>query len=275
MKVKGVNVKKKWGQNFIFDKNILAKIVIASGVAPEDFVLEIGTGLGTLTEELAKRVKKVVSFEIDRELYEATKEKLNIYNNVIIMNEDIMKADLNRIANEYFEGKPFKVVANLPYYITSPIIMMLLECKFVKEITVLVQKEVAERICALPGTKDYGILTVFINFKAKPKILFNLPPSVFVPPPKVDSSLVKLEILDKPLVEVKDEALFSNVVKAAFGQRRKVLSNALKTLGLPKEIIDKDKAFTLSNLSHQRRGETLSIEEFTALANVIYDLTKQ
>ncbi|ABY91391.1 16S rRNA (adenine(1518)-N(6)/adenine(1519)-N(6)) -dimethyltransferase RsmA [Thermoanaerobacter brockii subsp. lactiethylicus] len=273
MKVKGVNVKKKWGQNFIFDKNILAKIVIASGVALEDFVLEIGTGLGTLTEELAKRVKKVVSFEIDRELYEATKEKLNIYNNVIIMNEDIMKADLNRIANEYFEGKPFKVVANLPYYITSPIIMMLLECKFVKEITVLVQKEVAERICALPGTKDYGILTVFINFKAKPKILFNLPPSVFVPPPKVDSSLVKLEILDKPLVEVKDEALFSNVVKAAFGQRRKVLSNALKTLGLPKEIIDK--AFTLSNLSHQRRGETLSIEEFTALANVIYDLTKQ
>ncbi|HHW57461.1 MAG TPA: 16S rRNA (adenine(1518)-N(6)/adenine(1519)-N(6))-dimethyltransferase RsmA [Clostridia bacterium] len=270
MKVKGVNVKKKLGQNFIFDKNILTKIVTASEITPEDFVLEIGTGLGTLTEELAKRVKKVVSFEIDKELYEKAKEKLYLWDNVFLVNDDIMKVDLNEIANKYFGSKPFKVVANLPYYITSLIIMMLLECKFVKEITVLVQKEVAERICATPGTKDYGILTIFTNFKAKPKILFNLPPTVFIPPPKVDSSLVKLQILDKPSVEVKDEMLFSNVVKAAFGQRRKVLPNALKTLGFPREIIDK--ALAMSKISFQRRGETLSIEEFALLSNVIYDL---
>lgn len=273
MKVKGINVKKKWGQNFIFDKNILKKIVTASGISPEDFVLEIGTGLGTLTEELAQRAKRVISFEIDMELYALAKEKLDIYSNVIVINQDIMKVDLERITNEYFEGNYFKVVANLPYYITSPIIMLLLECEFVKEITVLVQKEVAERICALPGTKDYGALTIFTNFKAKPKILFNLPASVFAPPPKVDSSLIKLEKLDKSLIVVKDERLFSNIVKAAFGQRRKVLGNALKTLGLSKEIVDK--AFVILNISPQRRGETLSIEEFAALTNAIYELTKQ
>lgn len=252
MKVKGVNVKKRLGQNFILDKNILSKIVNASGVTSEDFVLEIGAGLGTLTEELAKRVKKVVTFEIDKELYEVLKEKLRIYDNVVVINEDIMKVDLEKLAHEYFEGENFKVVANLPYYITSPIIMLLLDCKFIKDITVLVQKEVAQRICASPGTKEYGILTVFINFKAKPKILFNLPPSVFIPPPKVQSSLIKFEILDKPVAQVKDEKLFSDVVKAAFGQRRKVLSNALKTLNIDKEIIER--AFDLSGLSFKRRG---------------------
>jgi len=268
-----MKAKKKWGQNFIFDKNILSKIVRASGVGEEDFVLEVGTGHGGLTEELAKKVKKVVSFEIDKELFEMSREKLKIYKNVVIINEDILEVDLLEIAQEHFDGNSFKVVANLPYYITSPIIMKMLGCKLVKEMTVLVQKEVAERICALPGTKDYGMLTVFVNFKAKPEILFNLPPKVFVPPPKVESSLLKLKVYDKPLVEVKDEKLFSEVVRAAFGQRRKVLSNSLKVLGFSKEVLHE--TLLKVGISPQARGETLSIDQFANLANALYLLIKE
>ncbi|MGB9779633.1 MAG: 16S rRNA (adenine(1518)-N(6)/adenine(1519)-N(6))-dimethyltransferase RsmA, partial [Caldanaerobacter sp.] len=268
-----MKAKKKWGQNFIFDRNLLSKIVKASGVGEQDFVLEVGTGHGGLTEELARKVKKVVSFEIDKELFELTKEKLKMYENLVIINEDILEVDLYKVSEEHFEGKPFKVVANLPYYITSPIIMKMIECKLVKEMTILVQKEVAERICAKPGTKDYGMLTIFVNFKAKPEILFNLSPKVFVPPPKVESTLLKLKIYDKPLVDVKDEKLFSNVVRAAFGQRRKFLSNSLKVLGFPKEILDK--AFLVAKISPQVRGEILSIEQFADLANALYFLTKK
>ncbi|MGB9679728.1 MAG: 16S rRNA (adenine(1518)-N(6)/adenine(1519)-N(6))-dimethyltransferase RsmA [Thermoanaerobacteraceae bacterium] len=270
MIIKGVNTKKRLGQNFILDKNILSKIADAAQINDKDNIVEIGAGLGTLTIELAKRAKRIVTYEVDEDILPNLKNNLLSFKNVFILNEDIMKADLNKVALNYFNNENFKVVANLPYYITSPVIMHLFECKYIKEITLLIQKEVADRICGKPGTKDYGVLTIAVNYRAVPQIIFNLPPTVFIPQPKVESSLVKFEMLEKPSVIVKDERLFFRIVKAAFGQRRKVLSNALKTLGINKDIIDK--AIAKCEIKPGTRGESLSIEQFALLTDNIYNL---
>lgn len=273
MKVNGVYTKKRFGQNFILDKNILSKIADTAEISPNDNILEIGAGLGTLTVELAKRAKKVVTFEIDKEVMDVLRENIKAYYNVTVLNMDIMKANIKEIADEYFNGEDIKVVANLPYYITSPVIMLLLEYKFIKEITILIQKEVAQRICAKPGSKDYGVLTISVNYRSKPEILFNLPPSVFVPQPKVESSLIKLKVLDRPPVEVMDEKLFFKIVKASFGQRRKVITNALKSTGIDRNIIDM--ALNISGILPIRRGETLTMQEFANIANNIYKLNNK
>lgn len=270
MSVKGIHAKKRYGQNFILDKNILSKIANAAEISQNDNILEIGAGLGTLTIELAKRAKKVVTFEIDEDVMDILRENIKVYDNVTVINMDIMKANIKEIDDEYFNGEDIKVVANLPYYITSPVIMLLLEYKFIKEITILIQKEVAQRICAKPGSKDYGVLTVSVNYRSKPEILFNLPPSVFVPQPKVESSLIKLKTLDSPPVDVIDEKLFFKIVKASFGQRRKVITNALKSTGIDKNIIDR--ALYISGILPVRRGETLTMQEFASVANNIYKL---
>lgn len=270
VRVRGFDTKKSLGQNFIMDKNILAKIVDYSGVNLDDNVIEIGAGLGTLTVELAKRVKKVVTFEIDKEAVLKLNENVKGFNNIIIINKDIREANLKDIINTYFEGNKCKVVANLPYYITSYIIMYLLQSQLIEEITILIQKEVADRICALPGSKEYGVLTIAVNYYAKPEILFSLPPEVFIPRPKVSSTLIKLNLLKNPSVSVKDEKLFFRIVKAAFGQRRKIISNSLNSIGLGKNIILE--ALRRCGINEKQRGETVSIEKFADLTNIIFDI---
>ncbi|MDI6605318.1 MAG: 16S rRNA (adenine(1518)-N(6)/adenine(1519)-N(6))-dimethyltransferase RsmA [Thermoanaerobacteraceae bacterium] len=270
MRVRGFDTKKSLGQNFIMDKNILAKIVDYSGVNLDDNVIEIGAGLGTLTVELAKRVKKVVTFEIDKEAVLKLNENVKGFNNIIIINKDIREVNLKDIINTYFEGNKCKVVANLPYYITSYIIMYLLQSQLIEEITILIQKEVADRICALPGSKEYGVLTIAVKYYAKPEILFSLPPEVFIPRPKVSSTLIKLNLLKNPSVSVKDEKLFFRIVKAAFGQRRKIISNSLNSIGLGKNIILE--ALRRCGINEKQRGETVSIEKFADLTNIIFDI---
>lgn len=270
MKIKGFNTKKRLGQNFIFDEDILSKIVDLSGITKDDNVIEIGAGLGTLTRKILEKANMVVSYEIDQEAYDILKADFKGRDNLIVLNDDIMKVDLKETVNAYFGGEKCKVVANLPYYITSPIIMKLLESRLMKDITIMVQKEVAERICANPGGKDYGVLTVAVNYYSKPEILLNLPPEVFSPKPKVSSSLIKLHVLDKPSVFVKDERLFFRIVKSSFGQRRKVITNSLKSLSIDQSIIAD--ALTKCGIDLKQRGETLSIEKFAELANTIYDM---
>lgn len=270
MRVKGFNTKKKLGQNFIFDEGILSKIADLADITKDDNVIEIGAGLGTLTREIVERAKNVVAYEIDDEAVGILRDKLREYKNLIILNDDIMKADLKGVVDKYFDGDKCKVVANLPYYITSPIIMKLLESHLMKDITILIQKEVAERICAEPGSKEYGVLTVAVNYYSKPEMLLELPPEVFSPKPKVSSTLIKLRVLDEPPVFVKNEKLFFKVVKASFGQRRKVITNSLKSLNIDQSIILN--ALLKCGIDLKQRGETLSIEKFAELANAIDDM---
>lgn len=270
MKINGFNTKKRLGQNFIFDRNILSKIADCAEITGDDYVIEIGAGLGTLTKELAERAKKVVAFEIDGEAIEKLKENLKEYQNVVILNDDIMKVNLEEIVDKYFDGDVCKVVANLPYYITSPIIMLLLKSHLIREITILIQKEVAERICAGPGSKEYGVLTIAVNYYSKPEMLLQLPPDVFFPKPKVSSTLIKLHVYDKPSIEVKDEKLFFRIVKASFGQRRKVITNSLKSVGIEKSIILN--ALLKCGIDEKQRGETLSIQKFAELSNIISEM---
>lgn len=270
LKINGFNTKKRLGQNFIFDRNILSKIADCAEITGDDYVIEIGAGLGTLTKELAERAKKVVAFEIDGEAIEKLKENLKEYQNVVILNDDIMKVNLEEIVDKYFDGEVCKVVANLPYYITSPIIMLLLKSHLIREITILIQKEVAERICAGPGSKEYGVLTIAVNYYSKPEMLLQLPPDVFFPKPKVSSTLIKLHVYDKPSIEVKDEKLFFRIVKASFGQRRKVITNSLKSVGIEKSIILN--ALLKCGIDEKQRGETLSIQKFAELSNIISEM---
>lgn len=270
LKINGFNTKKRLGQNFIFDRNILSKIADCAEITGDDYVIEIGAGLGTLTKELAERAKKVVAFEIDGEAIEKLKENLKEYQNVVILNDDIMKVNLEEIVDKYFDGDVCKVVANLPYYITSPIIMLLLKSHLIREITILIQKEVAERICAGPGSKEYGVLTIAVNYYSKPEMLLQLPPDVFFPKPKVSSTLIKLHVYDKPSIEVKDEKLFFRIVKASFGQRRKVITNSLKSVGIEKSIILN--ALLKCGIDEKQRGETLSIQKFAELSNIISEM---
>ncbi|HZJ99789.1 MAG TPA: 16S rRNA (adenine(1518)-N(6)/adenine(1519)-N(6))-dimethyltransferase RsmA [Tissierellaceae bacterium] len=260
---------KSLGQNFLIDGNIVRKIVQGANITKEDYVLEIGPGIGTLTEELALHAKKVVSVELDEKLLELLDETLESYDNVEIIHGDILKTDVKKIVDEKLNGGPIKIVANLPYYVTTPIIGMLLENSFnIDSITVMIQKEVADRMLALHGSKTYGSLSVFIRFYSNPQIIVKVPKTVFMPQPKIDSTVIKLDI-KKDLPDVDRDQLFK-VVKAAFSKRRKTLLNALSSYGF--ENLDKD---TIKNtleeiqISPEIRAENLSIEEFINISKIL------
>ncbi len=268
MNIHGLKFSKSLGQNFLIDENILKKIVDIAKITKEDCVIEVGPGIGNLTQHIAEAAGSVVAIEIDKALVPVLKDTLKNYSNIEIINEDILKIDLHKLIRERFQNQTVKVVANLPYYATTPIIMKFLEEKVpVKSLTVMIQKEVAQRMQAKPGTKDYGSLSIAVQYYSDPSILLRVPPSVFIPQPNVESVVVKLEILNEPRVYVQREDLFFALVKDAFGKRRKTVLNALSTgdlklnKGLLKEILDE------SNIEENRRGETLTIEEYALLSN--------
>ena len=269
----GFYFKKNFGQNFLIDSNVLDNIVYSAGVTKDDFVFEVGPGIGSLTQVLAEKARGVVSVEIDNNLIPILKDTLSAYDNIEIINNDILKVDLNKLIEEKNQGKPVKVVANLPYYITTPIIMELLEKKLnVQSITVMVQKEVAERMQAGPKNKEYGALSVAVQYYCDASIDIIVQPSCFMPRPKVASAVITLKILDKPRIDVKNEELFFKVVKCAFGQRRKTLMNSLFNQGgfnIPKE--DLTEMIKSCGLDEKVRGEALTLEDFGKISDSIYD----
>lgn len=265
------NFQKKYGQNFLIDSNILKRIVAGAGITKEDVVLEIGPGIGTMTQYLAEAAKKVIAIEIDDKLIPILQDTLSGYDNVRVIHRDVLKVDLNALSQEENGGQPFKVVANLPYYITTPIIMGLFEQKVpVKSITVMVQKEVADRMQVGPGNKDYGALSLAVQYYAKPEILLEVSPGCFMPRPNVSSKVIHLTKHQTPPVEVKDEALMFSLIRAAFNQRRKTLVNGLKNaeqLSFSREEIEA--ALAKLGLSLAVRGETLTLEQFALLSNLL------
>jgi 16S rRNA (adenine1518-N6/adenine1519-N6)-dimethyltransferase len=264
----GFKFSKSLGQNFLIDGNVVRKIVREAEITKDDYVLEIGPGMGTLTEELALNAKKVVAVELDKKLLPILDETLEDYNNVEIVYGDILKIDVKKLIEEKLGGGPVKLVANLPYYVTTPIIGKLLEEDLALEsISVMVQKEVAERMSAGPGSKDYGALSIFVNFYSSPKIVVKVPKTVFMPQPKIDSAVIKLE-LKKELPDVNREQFFK-VVKAAFSKRRKTIINALSTYGfnIDKEIIKN--ALLECGIKPEERAENISIEDFIKLSTIL------
>ena len=226
------NFQKKFGQNFLINTGVLEDIIDAAEVTDEDMVLEIGPGIGTMTQYLCENAGQVIAVEIDTNLIPILKDTLSAYDNVRIINDDILKVDINELAREYNNGRPIKVVANLPYYITTPIIMGLFESHVpIESITVMVQKEVADRMQAGPGTKDYGALSLAVQYYSKPQIVVNVPPSCFMPQPKVGSTVISLRRHQQPVVQVEDEKLMFKVIRASFNQRRKTLANGLNNFG--------------------------------------------
>ncbi len=270
----GFNFKKGFGQNFLIDTNVLDNIADAAGITSEDTVLEIGPGFGSLTQTVAERAKKVISLEIDTKLIPILNETLADYNNIEIINKDVLKCDIDELSREKNDGKPFKVVANLPYYITTPIIMDMLEKhSAVTSMTVMVQKEVAERMQAGPKSSDYGALSVAVQFYADTNIDMIVQPSCFMPRPKVASAVITLKLRDKPSVDVKDKKLFFHIVKCAFGQRRKTLLNTLCNQGnfnMTKEEIGE--IIRSAGLDEKIRGEAMSLQEFGVLADKFYNI---
>lgn len=266
----GFKFSKQLGQNFLIDGNIVRNIVEKANIGKEDYVLEIGPGIGTLTEELALNCKKVVAVEIDKSLLPILDETLAAYNNVEIVQGDILKVDLEKLIDEKLGGGPIKVVANLPYYVTTPIIAMLIERDLnIEAITVMIQKEVAERLVAKPGTKQYGTLTVFVNFYCNVETLLSVPRTVFMPKPKVDSAVVKLTL--KKAIEPVDKKVFFKVVKAAFNQRRKTILNSLGSqLGVDKEIIKQ--LLEECNIPLRERAENLKMEDFIKISERLASL---
>lgn len=262
---------KSLGQNFLTDQNVLDDIVNGSNVCEEDFVIEIGPGVGTLTKELLKKAKKVCAVELDSELIPILTEELKDFPNFELIHKDALKVDFNELIGE---EKSVKVVANLPYYVTTPIIARLLKegYKF-KSLTIMIQKEVAERIASEPNCKEYGALSILVQYYCDTEILRKVSPTCFIPQPKVDSIIIKLDRLDEPRVKVKDEELFFKIVRQSFNMRRKTLRNAIKSLG-DVSGDDIDKAFNDAGIDPRRRGETLSIEEFGKLADSVYDIKK-
>ena len=262
---------KKFGQNFLIDTHVLEKIISAAGITKNDCVLEIGPGIGTMTQYLAENARHVVAVEIDRNLIPILKETLADYNNVTVINEDILRVDIKALAEEYNGGKPIKVVANLPYYITTPIIMGLFESGApIDNITVMVQKEVADRMQVGPGSKDYGALSLAVQYYAEPYIVANVPPNCFIPRPNVGSAVIRLTRHAKPPVEVKDKDLMFRLIRASFNQRRKTLQNGLSNaqdLSFSKEEIAA--AIESLGLSPSVRGETLTLAQFAALSDVL------
>lgn len=267
----GFDFQKKFGQNFLIDPHVLDKIIAAADITRDDFVLEIGPGIGTMTQYLAESAREVTAVEIDRNLIPILEETLSEYDNVTILNQDILKTDIAALAQEKNGGRPIKVVANLPYYITTPIIMGLFESRVpVDSITVMVQKEVAQRMQAGPGTKDYGALSLAVQYYAEPYIAANVPPNCFIPRPNVGSAVIRLTRHKALPVDVSDEALLFRLIRASFNQRRKTLVNGLKNgpeLSFSKEEIEA--ALQRCGLSQTVRGEALTLQQFAALSNVL------
>ena len=265
------NFQKKFGQNFLIDEHVIQKFINGAQVTKDDFVLEIGPGIGTMTQYLAEAAREVAAVEIDKKLIPILGETLSEYDNVTIINEDILKVDIGALALERNAGKPIKVVANLPYYITTPIIMGLFESHVpIDNITVMVQKEVADRMKVGPGSKDYGALSLAVQYYAKPYLVANVPANCFIPRPNVDSAVIRLTRHESPAVEVENEALMFNMIRASFNQRRKTLQNGLKNSGLfpvsKEEIIEVIKE---AGLPETVRGEALTLEQFARLSNLM------
>lgn len=263
----GFKFSKSLGQNFLINQDVLDSIVDAVEIDNETSVIEIGPGIGTLTQELAKKAEKVVAIELDENLIPVLSETLANYNNIKVLHEDALKVDFKKLIND--EGlKKVKVAANLPYYVTTPIITKLFEDKpGIESITVMIQKEVADRIAAAPGTKDYGALSLLVQYYSEVDTICVAPKECFIPQPKVESEVIRMTIRQEPAVSVKNEKLFFTVIRAAFNMRRKTLWNALKPLGISPESLKK--AFEDSSIDPQRRGETLSMEEFGRLSDAI------
>lgn len=265
---------KKFGQNFLIDERVLEKIISAAEVNKDDFVLEIGPGIGTMTQYLAENAREVMAVEIDKNLIPILSDTLSAYDNVSILNADILKVDIAKIVEEKNGGKPVKVVANLPYYITTPIIMGLFESHVpIDSITVMVQKEVADRMQTGPGSKDYGALSLAVQYYAKPEIVANVPPNCFMPRPKVGSAVIRLTRHQNPPVTAKDEKLMFRIIRASFNQRRKTLANGLKNsqeLNYTKEQVES--AITECGLPLNIRGEALTLEQFAKLSDIFHDM---
>ena len=268
---------KRFGQNFLIDSHVLDKIVNAAGITKEDCVLEIGPGIGTMTQYLAEHAGRVVAVETCIHLLPILAETLKDYSNVTVINEDILKVDMNSLVEEYNNGRPIKVVANLPYYITTPIIMGLFESNVpIENITVMVQKEVADRMQGGPGSKDYGALSLAVQYYASPYIVANVPPNCFIPRPNVGSAVIRLTRYQEPPVQVKDAKLMFRLIRASFNQRRKTLQNGLNNspeLSFSKEEI----AAVIESLGLPAavRGEALTLEQFAALANAFTERTEK
>lgn len=260
---------KKFGQNFLIDSHVLEKIVDAARITREDCVLEIGPGIGTMTQYLAESAREVVAVEIDRALIPILQDTLSAYDNVTVLNEDIMKVDVRQIVRERNQGKPIKVVANLPYYITTPIVMSLLENHVpVQSITIMVQKEVADRMQVGPGTKDYGALSLAVQYYARPEVVARVPANCFMPRPSVDSTVIRLTRYREPPVEVQDEKHLFALIRASFNQRRKTLANGLANgLGISREKVTA--ALEEMGLPATVRGEALTLEQFAGLSNLL------
>ena len=262
---------KKFGQNFLIDTNVLDRIIEASRITREDCVLEIGPGIGTMTQYLAERAGEVIAVEIDKALIPILQETLADYDNVTVINDDILKVDINKIVQERNGGRPIKVVANLPYYITTPIIMGLFEKHVpLKSITIMVQKEVADRMQVGPGTKDYGALSLAVQYYAKPEIVANVPPNCFIPRPNVGSAVIRLTRYEEPPVKVDDEEFMFALIRASFNQRRKTLVNGLSNaqgLSVSKEQVAA--ALEEMGLAATIRGEVLTLEQFAELSNLL------
>ncbi len=265
------NFQKKFGQNFLIDTRVLEEIIDAAEITKDDFVLEIGPGIGTMTQYLCEAAREVVAVEIDTNLIPILKDTLSAYDNVEVLNQDILKVDIASLAKERNNDRPIKVVANLPYYITTPIIMGLFESHVpIDSITIMVQKEVADRMQEGPGSKEYGALSLAVQYYAKPEIVVNVPPSCFMPQPKVGSAVIRLTRHEQSPVEVEDEKLMFQVIRASFNQRRKTLANGLNNFGgfgLSKEEIQT--CIEELGVPVNIRGEALSLEQFAKLANII------
>lgn len=267
---------KKFGQNFLIDAHVMDKILASSAITKDTFILEIGPGIGTMTQFLCEHARFVAAVEIDQNLIPVLNDTLSAYRNVMVINDDILKVDIGRLAKEKNDSKPIKVVANLPYYITTPIIMGLFESHVpLESVTVMVQKEVAQRMKAQPGTKDYGALSLAVQYYAQPEIVANVPPNCFMPRPKVGSAVIRLKCHQKPPVSVKDEKLMFEIIRASFNQRRKTLVNGLHHfpgISLSKEQIQEQ--IEVMGLPEAVRGEALTLGQFAVLADAIYDRMK-
>ena len=266
---------KKFGQNFLIDTHVLERIIDEAGITPDDFVLEIGPGIGTMTQYLACAAREVVAVEIDKVLIPILEgDTLKAFDNVTVINEDILKVDINKLVEEKNGGRPIKVGANLPYYITTPIIMGLFESHVpIESITIMVQKEVADRMKTGPGSKEYGALSLAVQYYANPEIVANVPPNCFMPRPNVGSAVIRLTRYETPVVDVKDEKLMFRIIRASFNQRRKTLVNGLKNSGeinFSKEQIEA--AITTIGKPLTIRGEALTLAEFAALSNAFSDM---
>jgi len=261
---------KKYGQNFLIDTNILERIITESEITKDDCVLEIGPGIGTMTQYLAESAKRVVAVEIDRSLIPILEDTLSGYDNVTVINDDILKVDTKKLCDEYNDSRPIKVVANLPYYITTPIIMGLFESHVpLKSITIMVQKEVADRMQQKPGSKDYGALSLAVQYYAKPEIVAEVSPNCFIPKPNVSSAVIRLTRYENPPIEVDDEHFMFSLIRASFNQRRKTLANGLANggLGLDRETVNS--MLEKMGLSLTVRGEALTLEQFAKLSNLL------